>query len=162
MRILSFMQNQWFKDPAKVKAIYARNPDKRNYFIRTFLFMGCLSGRRLQKALGEELCRQIVWEEASPEIGGASGSSFGADEEHIKAAIRKHAPEIIICFGKISGDAVRALDPHVPVLYAPHPAARRNPSKELAALPAQIEALKNKTAVAVNGVKPTNGNDSLL
>jgi hypothetical protein len=103
MKILAIMQNQWFKNPEEVRRLYERRPDKRNHFIGIFLFMECTSGRRLQKALGEELCSRIIWEEASPEIGGRSASNFGADPVHIQNAVKTHRPDLIICFGKVSG-----------------------------------------------------------
>lgn len=134
-KILAILQNQWFRNPGQVKAIYQRYPEQRNRLIRDFLFMGCLSGKRLMSALGEELCYQIIWEEASPEIGSYSGSNFGADLIHIKWAIKKHLPNIVIAFGKVAGDAVRQIESEndlpTSFLYAPHPAARINPVAEI-------------------------------
>lgn len=133
-KILAFLQNQWFRDPARVQAMYDRNPSARNDYIKTFLFMGCTTGKRLEAALGVDLCQRIVWEEASPKVGGVSGSSFAADIPHIENSIKNHAPDLIICFGKISGDAIKRLSLPAPVLYAPHPASRNNPAAELKAL----------------------------
>jgi hypothetical protein len=144
--VLAFLQNQWFKDPKGVKAIYERNPDKRNVFIARFLFMGCLTGKRLQKAFGAEVCNSIIWEEASPEVGGTSDSAFKADLVHIEAAILKHNPQVILCFGKIANDAVKTVVKKIhlekgfltPVLYGPHPAARHNTLPELCAIAAEL------------------------
>lgn len=93
MKILAFLQNQWFKDPEGVKAMFAEHPERRERYIEAFLFMGCLTGRRLKSALGEELCNQIVWEEISPEIGGHASSKFPPDLAHI---IGKHKPDVVI------------------------------------------------------------------
>lgn len=141
LTILAIMQNQWFRDPERVKKIYERNPERRTHFIRQFLFFNCLSGRRLQKAFGADLCRRIVWEEASPQIGGTSRSVYPADLDHLRRAIQAHEPDLIICFGKIAGDALREIKPPVEVLFAPHPAARNNPLADLAKLMGRIDAL---------------------
>jgi hypothetical protein len=139
MKILAFLQNQWFKNPARVKEMYERHPDLRNQYIARFLFMGCLTGRRLQSALGTELCEQIIWEETSKEIGGFSASVFPADHDHIRNAIETHLPDVVLCFGKIAGDGVRAVCcelkvRHPAVMFAPHPAARDNPVPAIKAL----------------------------
>lgn len=143
MIVLAILQNQWFKNPAKVREIYERNPELRNQLIKRFLFMGCLTGRRLQEAFGD-LCDQIIWEEASPEIGGFSASKFTPDPEHIKAAIEKHQPDVVLCFGKIASDAVRSVCcdtsvRHPAVMFGPHPAARQDPMPELRALAASLQ-----------------------
>ena len=134
MKILAFLQNQWFKDPERIKAIYDERPHLRNEFIRQFLFMGCLTGRRLSKAFGDEICQQhIIWEEVSPQIGGHASSVFPADHEHIAAALEKHKPTVIVALGKV---AIEALSPdRIPfkcqIFYGPHPAARNNPMPRL-------------------------------
>ena len=125
----------YFKDPAKARDVFARHPDKRHALIAQFLFMGCLTGRRLQAAFGEELCDQIIWEETSPEVGGHSASRFQADIGHMAAAIKTHHPDIVIAFGQVaSGAILPALSRLgqesrvcVYVITAPHPAARGNP-----------------------------------
>src|SRR5262245_3366222 len=101
MTILAILQNQWLKDPEAVQQIYDRHLDRRNCLIAMYLFMGCLTGRRLQEAFGE-LCEDIVWEEASPKVGGSSASKFPADPQHIAGAIEKHRPDMILCFGAIA------------------------------------------------------------
>jgi hypothetical protein len=131
MKILAFMQCLWFRDSTKAAEIFARHPEKRNDLIRLYLFAGCLTGRRLQQALGEKICHEIVWEEASPRIGDHASSKFEADLNHIRQSIETHQPEIIVCFGKVAGDAVRGLDLATRVLYAPHPASRENPMPAL-------------------------------
>jgi len=157
MKVLAFLQNQWFKDPKGVKAIYARYPDKRNVFIARFLFMGCLTGKRLQKAFGAEVCNSIIWEEASPEVGGTSDSVFKADLAHIEAAILKHNPQVILCLGKIACDAVKAVVEKlqhdqgvlIPTIYGPHPAARTNPMPALLAIAEQLTHTQTNCSTAV-------------
>lgn len=124
MKIVAFLQNQWFKNPDRVKRLMDRNPEAREWYIKKFLFMGCLTGRRLQGAFGEELCSEIVWEETSRNIGGASNSVFPADEQHIEKVIEKHNPEIILAFGKVAQNGLWCKSRGVPVFNFPHPAAR--------------------------------------
>lgn len=135
MKILAILQNQWFKNPEKVKQIYARNPELRNDLIKRFLFMGCLTGKRLRTAFGD-LCDTIIWEEASGEIGGYSASKFVPDPEHVKRAIETHKPDVILCFGEVAKTAVRSVccdtgARHPAVMFAPHPAARQDPMPKL-------------------------------
>lgn len=126
MKILAFLQNQWFKNPAAVKAMFDRYPDKRNELIKRFLFSGCVSGQRLRETFGSDLCNSIIWEEASKNIASYSSGKFSADLDHIRSAVQEYSPALIICFGKLAGDAVKSLNLSTPVYYAPHPAARGN------------------------------------
>jgi hypothetical protein len=135
MTILAFLQNQYFKNPDKARQVFARNPTLRNKLITSFLFAGCLTGRRLQEALGSELCNQIIWEETSREVGGHSASRFAPDLDHMRNAIETHKPDVVLCFGKIAHDAMRQLQDREllvnAVIYAPHPASRNNPMPRL-------------------------------
>jgi hypothetical protein len=123
------LQNQWFKDPARMRGILEKHySGRRNEFIRTFLFWSCRTGKNLKAAFGEELCDQIIWEEASPEIGGAASSAFPADPMHINNAICKHCPDIVVALGKIASEGVKRafasfeLNPRL--IIGPHPTAR--------------------------------------
>jgi hypothetical protein len=147
-KILAILQNLWFRDPEGARAIFAAYPDKRNNLIGRFLFMGCLTGRRLQTAFGEELCGRIVWEEAHPEIGGHSGSRFGFDADHIQRAIQQHEPDVVLAFGKVAGDGLRAaqrlldLAEHstgFQAIFGPHPAARQDPMPALREIAQQLK-----------------------
>ncbi len=136
--VLAFLQNMWFKDPDRMKTIYAKyvereEPGKgRARFIRDFLFFGCLTGKRLRQAFGEDECMDFIWEEASPEMGGHSSSSFSHDPIHIADAIKLHQPKVVLVFGKIAQAGVveaqaKSLiesSPPWQYLYGPHPAAR--------------------------------------
>lgn len=134
--ILAFLQNQWFKDPEGIKAIMAENPERRNRYIQAYLFMGCVTGQRLKQALGEKLCNDIIWEEASPKIAGRSSGAFPADVDHITSAIIKFKPQIVLAFGQIAIQGVEAAVAtqleHYPepidfrFITGPHPAARMN------------------------------------
>ena len=139
MKILAFLQNQWFKDPEGVKAMLNRQRECGEYtqeqmrervrrrLIHYALFTGCLTGRRLKSVFGE-LTNDIVWEEGSREIGGHASSFFEPDVAHIIATIATESPDIILCFGAANK---KVMEKHFPwptspyrVIYMPHPAAR--------------------------------------
>lgn len=140
MKILAFLQNQWFNDPEGVKAMLNRQRDcgectqeqmrekVRRRLIHYALFAGCLTGKRLKQAFGEALCAEIVWEEGSREIGGKASSFFKPDREHIQATIAREKPDVILCFGASNKPIVDSLCPwpqsDVHVIFMPHPAAR--------------------------------------
>lgn len=142
MRIVAFLQNQWFKDPEGVKAMFAEHPERRERYIEAFLFMGCLTGRRLKSVFGEDLCDGIIWEEASREVGGKSQSLFAADRQHMMAVIRKHNPTVILCFGKIAAEGVKSLPIEIPVIYGPHPAARSGATEGLQQMRSELSSFK--------------------
>jgi hypothetical protein len=121
--IVAFLQNQWFKEPDKIRAMYARNPEKREALNKRFLFYKSLTGKRLKLAFGEELCNSIIWEECSREIGGKSSASFPADLDHMRAVIEKHQPSLMLAFGGIAREAVPKVWTGQWVGYS-HPAAR--------------------------------------
>lgn len=143
MKIVAFLQNQWFKDPEKARQVFARNPDLRDKLIARYLFAGCLTGKRLQSVFGEELCDAIVWEEASGEVGGHSRSLFAADRQHMMDVIQKHKPTVILAFGKIASDGLRSL-PQIDagIIYGPHPAARNGAIEGLRKMRSELESFK--------------------
>jgi hypothetical protein len=127
MKILAFLQNQWFKRPEVVRDIYRRNPDKYEALVARFLFMGCKTGRMLRTAFGVEMCDRIIWCEASPQIGGESSSVFPADPDHIQRLLVKHNPKVVIALGTIAANAIRnmpLLTLKFDIIIGPHPTAR--------------------------------------
>jgi hypothetical protein len=122
MTIVAFLQNQWFKNPESIRAMYERNPERREKLNKLFLFAGCLTGKRLRAAFGD-LCNEIIWENASREIGGKSSANFKPDPAHIKAVLDKHKPDLILLFGK---NATHGVTQHWsgPKIIYPHPANR--------------------------------------
>jgi hypothetical protein len=126
VKVVAFLQNQWFKEPERVREIYAKRPALREELNKRFLFAGCLTGRRLRKAFGE-LCGSIVWEEVSREVAGESSGCFDPDPSHIGAVINKHKPDIILIFGKVALEGV-SLAPEacgIELITCPHPASRQ-------------------------------------
>lgn len=146
MKIMAFLQNMWFKDPETAKRVFAAHPERRNDLIRIYLFMGCLTGHRLQQVFGEDLCHEIIWEECSPLIGGKSAAAFPADVEHMTTAIRAARPDVILAFGKTASTALRYIKmrpefskPYI--IHGPHPAARKNAIQGLRAMKSALEQL---------------------
>lgn len=137
---VAFLQNQWFKNPDKIRGMYEGHAAKiglypaRARLNELFLFYRSLTGRRLKAAFGDEACRQIVWEEASAVVGGVSSSAYPADPTHMIAVIQHHQPSVVLTFGKIANDGINAVMqlvhrdrlacPKFMILCAPHPAAR--------------------------------------
>lgn len=132
MIVLAIMQNMWVRDPEGtvqyIERIRAKDGDAvalkyRRRLISYALFAGCKSGRVLKKVFGD-LCTNIVWEEASPKIGGQASSAFPPDIDHIRATIEEVKPAIIIVFGEVARRGIALVDTKSPVIFAPHPAAR--------------------------------------
>lgn len=129
MKVVAFLQNQWFKNPAAARSTYEKwtRSRPRHELNAYFLFAGCKTGRILRNAFGN-LCNDIIWEEASPKIGGQSGASFKPDPKHIANVIREHKPDVILTFGKPAREGLAQsahgcdLPSHVYRLC--HPAAR--------------------------------------
>lgn len=125
MVVVAFLQNQWFKEPEKMESLQVRMGRER--FVRTFLFWSCLTGKRLRKAFTEEICDEIIWEEASDKIGGKASSAYPADPVHIQAVLDKHKPDVVLTFGSIAGPALQKIKDggatwHL--ISGPHPVAR--------------------------------------
>jgi hypothetical protein len=123
MKVLAVMQNQWFRDPEAVRRIVERRPQWRRQLIARFLFAGCKSGRVLKAAFGERI-NEIVWEEASREIGGESSACFPADIAHLRATLDEVKPDIVLGFGKVACDALAGLVDGHDLVVGPHPVAR--------------------------------------
>lgn len=133
MKILAFLQNQWFRDPERARRALAYYVEKRgakgrNRFIADMLFFGCLTGRRLRLAFGEDACSEIVWEEASPELHGKASAAPPANVGHMLAAFRQHQPDVVLLFGRIARDGwmgmSRGGEKKCVAIELPHPAAR--------------------------------------
>ena len=142
-KIVAFLQNQWFKHPDTVKRMMRDHPERRERYISAFLFMGCLTGRRLRSVLGEQLCDQIIWEEVSPEIGDHAASRFPADIQHMQSVIVKHNPAVILAFGKIAENAVMQLNPRPLTICAAHPAARHGAISSLKLMRDRLSAIRS-------------------
>jgi hypothetical protein len=124
VKIVAFLQNQWFKDPERVKRLIAQHGDEyRRRLITYALFLGCKTGRVLRSVFGD-LCDEVLWEESSKEISGNPSEVFPPDLIHIKSVLVMEEPDIVIAFGKIACQAVQPLVEAERYIAAPHPAAR--------------------------------------
>lgn len=123
MTVLAVLQNQWFREPDKVRAILQRTPQARRRIITYSLFAGCRTGQVLKAVFGDR-CRDIVWEEASPEIGGKASSCFPADHAHLRAVMEDVKPDVVLAFGRIASSALVQLVPTGKLIVGPHPTAR--------------------------------------
>ena len=132
MKIVAFLQNQWWHDPEGVKKRIAEHADPEVFRLRLISYglSICTTGKRLEKyllpALTPETFKAIHWENSSREIGGKSKSSFPADIEHMQKVINEQDPDVILCFGVIARqglDQCRLLS-DTDVLHAVHPASR--------------------------------------
>lgn len=124
MNAIAFLQNLWVRDPERILAtLRKRDEEYRRQLIKQLLFAGGLTGKRLKIAFGP-LIDQIIWEEASREIGGDSATICPPDPIHIQQVIEQLEPTVILAFGKVAQAAVLPLWAG-PLIYAPHPAARQ-------------------------------------
>ncbi len=138
---VAFLQNMWFKNPARMRKIYAGYLEReetglgRQRFIRDFLFFGCVTGRRLDAAFepvfGDDWRWRIWWEEASDQWGGHAASNFGFNSKHIATVLIERKPAVVLLFGKVAvagfESAVRNEmlgEFRTTLLIGPHPAAR--------------------------------------
>lgn len=124
VRVLAFMQNMWVRDPDRTRRIFQRTPQARRRIIYYALFAGCVSGQRLKAAFGPDLCKRIMWEEASPVVTGRANEAPSADPDHIRACLETDRPDIVIAFGNLAINGVRPLW-NGRLVTAPHPAARQ-------------------------------------
>jgi len=141
---LAILQNMYVRDPERLKRSFARadsegyGEELRRRTIAYSLFAGCLTGRRLKAAFGEDLLAQIVWEESTREIAGDPKTIFPPDLAHLEKIIREYQPKAILAFGKIAGCAVTEVlangnlgptwlgaETRPTLITAPHPAARQ-------------------------------------
>lgn len=141
MTVVAFLQNMWFKDPERMKKVYAhylkREEDGlgRQRFIRDFLFFGCKTGKMLDKAFepvfGDEWRWKVWWEEAHDQWGGHAASSFGFNARHMADVLVAKKPTAVLLFGKVASDGFAAVfkqklieNYQSHLIIGPHPAAR--------------------------------------
>lgn len=132
MKIVAFLQNQWWHDPEGVKKRIADHADPEVFRLRLISYglSICTTGKRLEKyllpAIEPETFKEIHWENSSREIGGRSASSFPADPKHMREVLNVQQPNVVLCFGKIARKGMDNLivAPKIAVLYAVHPASR--------------------------------------
>lgn len=131
MKVLCILQNQWVKDPERVRKMLAnRDESFRRSFIKHALFAGCRTGKMLMEIFGPKWIPEMVFEEASRDIGAHSASKFKHDPGHILKVVREVEPDVILAFGKVAEDAVASVmwgrqgNGSPTRIYGPHPTAR--------------------------------------
>lgn len=150
-KIVAFLQNAWFKNPERMKAIYARHgvtPEDRAHLNAIYLFFGCLTGRRLRAAFGEQACDRIVWENASAEMAGRSSDAFKADPAHMARVLEHFKPRAVLVFGTIARKGLMQTTCWKgELIVGPHPAAR-HPTVvgELCEMAANLRELQDRWA----------------
>lgn len=132
--VLAIMQNQWFKDPERVKAfldnlVSTHGQPARRRFIARALFSGCMSGRRIQTAFSTALLDQMTWDESSTEISGEASYKPKPDAEHVARVIKEVQPRIILAFGQVAKQAAIATWKG-PLILSPHPTSRNGNTLE--------------------------------
>lgn len=124
MRALAFLQNQWVRNPERVRSYIEKDGERyRRHFVSYALFAGCLTGRRIKAAFGGRI-DNIAWDNISPQIGGRSSSVFPPDPQHIRRQIAYHQPAFLLAFGAVARNALENHPTNLPIIHGPHPAAR--------------------------------------
>ncbi len=126
MKTVVFLQNMWVKDPVRVRAMIARDGEElRERLIVFALFAGCKTGRVLKKVLTDDEIEAIHWEETTREISGDPKEILPVQLDHIKAVLENQKPDVVLTFGRIAADALKAAGCQAKMICAPHPAARQ-------------------------------------
>ncbi len=129
MKIVAFLQNMWVRSDRTKAQVERWDPvsDQRERMIAYALFAGCLTGRRLKQALGTDLCQQIIWQEASPQVTTDPKLYCPPDDQHIKNVLQKHQPTHVVCFTETGYSAIWRmceLRRNIICIRSCHPAAR--------------------------------------
>lgn len=136
MEVVAFMQNPWFKSrisPHHVER-YTHNQD----FHRRVL-VGSMSGRRLQRAFGENFDK-IWWDNANPEpVYGNSSGKQPPNIYHMIAVICRIAPRIVITIGNEAYSGMQTIAkmeheirmPDYVRMHVHHPNARGKTQQDL-------------------------------
>ncbi len=159
--VLAFLQNMWVKDPQGTQEFLEKHPELRERMIRTFLFMGCLTGRRIKNCFADVL-DHITFEEASLDIAGDSRTICFPNHEHIRFSLEKYRPKVVLTFGKVATEAVRSeylmwtqfgriKGQHF--ISCPHPAARQiDTVTKLNVAAAQIKKIQARSLARTTAV----------
>lgn len=122
IKILAFLQNCWFPRDTRLDYIHRYLSD--DVFRRRVLSRGW-TGHRLINAFGEKMYSEIIWENASIEVGDHSSHCGEPDLEHVRCMIEKHNPDLILTFGRVAFGSVNLVNNgKIPVMSTKHPSAR--------------------------------------
>lgn len=151
MKVVAFLQNMWVREPHSVLSGIARHGEAyRVRAIRTFLFRGCLTGRRLKAAFGNELLAEIHFDETTREIADNPRKIFPAQPEHIQSVLKDYPPVAVLAFGRIAQRALRDIWTGK-LIALPHPAARQsNTNQRLRAGAAELREFLAECSTSQN------------
>lgn len=84
---------------------------------------------RLANVFGENLCRLIWWDNASPNWGWQSHHKFEPHTGHIRRVLQYTNPTVVLAFGKMAEAGLKHVQAighlgHATLICGPHPAAR--------------------------------------
>jgi hypothetical protein len=123
----------WVKDPARLQAaINWRLGSKGwNWWCKTLLFQGCITGRRITQVFGQSLIDKMIFDECTKEIADNPRTICKPDYTHICGTLLKFNPSVVITFGKIAEEAVKvvcqASEFHkIKLIHCVHPACRKS------------------------------------
>lgn len=118
--IVAFLQNPYFKEGTGRDTIdrYTTDVD----FRRMVLAMSA-TGKRLQKAFGEEWYGQIWWDNSNPLHVIHHWGKHDADYHHIVRVVKEQQPKIIIAIGHIARRACLELNFNQPTFVVNHPSS---------------------------------------
>jgi len=146
LKIVAFLQNPWFK-PGTPRRLIARYRDDPVF--RRRVLGAARTGLLLRRMLGEALFESICWENANPRHGTDRLAAFPAEVRHMRRVIHRHAPEVVVLFGRQAQDGfdrIRTPGSFV-VLRAPHPQARGSYKRHLAEVSAALREIVSKEAL---------------
>lgn len=128
MNILVILQNAYFSDGNSRSRKEWLKGLERSY-----------SGARLKRLL-DGIDENIIFENASPEIGSTSNSCFPADQQHLKNLIRVYKPHLVIACGEIAQRGIKEINvPSSRIIETPHPSWRALTNQLLDDLNKQIK-----------------------
>lgn len=138
--ILGLLQNQWVREPGRIKAALDRRPPEQRRKLLARLLFQSHSGQRLQAAFGKWV-DQIEWENASPVIGSRSSANPAPDLGHIRGVLADVNPDIVLAFGQRAATAMARVMYDGVLIRGPHPAARHSAvTAELAGMCSKLKA----------------------
>jgi hypothetical protein len=115
MKILIFLQNAYSKE-------YAGKKWPRNSWIKAL--RNSRSGKRLSVLESRLSNHQLFFDNTTRDVGDHPDSILPPDYDHMKWAITRICPSMIITCGSQAFAAINIIAPSKPILAIPHPAFR--------------------------------------
>jgi hypothetical protein len=151
LKILAFLQNQWFENPERAEALYARWGPEKRHKLNAMLLAASPTGRRLERSFGD-LYGEILWDEASLVRSARPNVRVKADPEHMARVLVAERPKVVLLFGAVAqdgwGPTLSIAGPllggyEMIMLRGPHPVARGKDTRpELDAMAASVRGMR--------------------